>query len=154
MDKQQKLIFFLVLIIIIVIALIVFFVIKPFENTNENSLRDNKLRLAQEYYEQGEFQRALDIIDELLISNPDDQEARKLRDDIIKGKKDEEAILKDEAQKKQDEFSKTVSDLSKTIEDTASKAPVPKYDPKTVKTNNKSCSYLYSDFLNFTNTMN
>jgi tetratricopeptide (TPR) repeat protein len=46
--------------------------------------RQNKLSLAREYIEAGEYGRALDILDGLLIENSDDREARELRDEAVR----------------------------------------------------------------------
>jgi tetratricopeptide (TPR) repeat protein len=53
---------------------------------NPEAVRDNTLRLAGEYIGQGEYQRALDLLDGLLIANPNDEEARGLRDEAIRAR--------------------------------------------------------------------
>ncbi|MDR2144481.1 MAG: hypothetical protein LBP29_08940, partial [Treponema sp.] len=53
---------------------------------NPEAVRDNTLRLAGEYIGQEEYQRALDLLDGRLIANPNDEEARKLRDEAVRGK--------------------------------------------------------------------
>ena len=47
-------------------------------------LRANSLALAGEYLAQGEYRRALDILDRLLIADAGDQDARALRDEILR----------------------------------------------------------------------
>ena len=54
---------------------------------NGGGRRDNTLRLAGEYIEKGEYQRALDLLDRLLIDDPDDEAARALRDEALEGKR-------------------------------------------------------------------
>ena len=49
--------------------------------------RQNTLLLAEEYLERGEFQRALDLLDSLMIKNAGDEEARLLRDRILEARK-------------------------------------------------------------------
>jgi tetratricopeptide (TPR) repeat protein len=55
------------------------FLVKALSRPDDGS-RQNKLALAGEYIEAGEYSRALDILDGLLIENNGDQEARKFRD--------------------------------------------------------------------------
>ncbi len=45
-------------------------------------IRLNTLKLAEDYYKQKEYQRALDLLDKVLINNPDDEDAKNLRDRI------------------------------------------------------------------------
>ena len=47
------------------------------------STRLNTLRLAREYFEAGELQRALDLVDRILIGNADDRDARALKAEIL-----------------------------------------------------------------------
>jgi predicted Zn-dependent protease len=53
-------------------------------------LRANLLALATRYYEDGEYQRALDKLDELLIEDPEDAEANDLRRQVIQARREEE----------------------------------------------------------------
>ncbi|HTH13529.1 MAG TPA: tetratricopeptide repeat protein, partial [Spirochaetia bacterium] len=53
--------------------------------------RANILKLAQDYASQGEEQRALDLLDQLLISNSDDSDAQALRAKVVQQKKSKEA---------------------------------------------------------------
>jgi tetratricopeptide (TPR) repeat protein len=65
-----------------------------------NDLRANLLALANRYYEDGEYQRALDKLDELLIQDPEDEEANEsplLR--VVQARRDEE-----ESRKRQEEL--------------------------------------------------
>ena len=48
-----------------------------------NQRRDNILKLANSYMQAGEFNRALDLLDGLLIENPDDEDARALHSIIL-----------------------------------------------------------------------
>ena len=57
------------------------------ETDDATDIRANTLRLAEEYLAQGEFQRALDLVDKLLIENANDEEARNLRDGVIEAKR-------------------------------------------------------------------
>jgi tetratricopeptide (TPR) repeat protein len=53
-----------------------------------DSKRANILKLARDYAAQGEDQRALDLLDQLLISNADDPDAKALRDQVVQAKRD------------------------------------------------------------------
>jgi len=53
--------------------------------------RANKLALARDYFEVGEYQRALDLLDEILIEDAGDQEARELKREVLSGKRAAEA---------------------------------------------------------------
>jgi len=57
------------------------------------SARQNTLALVQKYLDKGQYDKAMDLLNSLLISNPDDAEADKLLDEAIKQKKasDEQA---------------------------------------------------------------
>ncbi|MDR0642400.1 MAG: hypothetical protein LBG07_08075, partial [Treponema sp.] len=61
----------------------IFFLVRALSRPG-GDLRQNKLSLAREYVEAGEYGRALDILDGLLIENSDDQEARDLRDQAVR----------------------------------------------------------------------
>ena len=49
--------------------------------------RQNKLSLAADYLKNGEYQRALDLVDQLLIKNANDAAAKKLRDETVAAQK-------------------------------------------------------------------
>ena len=67
----------------VIITLMAFLLLRG--DSGDTGRRNNTLRLAAEYIEKGEFQRALDLIDQLLLVNPDDEEARTLRDEALEG---------------------------------------------------------------------
>lgn len=52
-----------------------------------NDARQNTLALAQKYLDKGQYDKAMDLLNSLLISNPDDEEADRLLDEAIKQKK-------------------------------------------------------------------
>jgi len=60
-------------------------------NPGADSKRANILKLAQDYASQGEEQRALDLLDQLLIANGNDTQAQALRESVVKQKRDKEA---------------------------------------------------------------
>ena len=55
------------------------------------SARNNTLALAQKYLDKGQYDKAMDLLNGLLISNPDDEEADKLLDMAIQQKKESDA---------------------------------------------------------------
>jgi tetratricopeptide (TPR) repeat protein len=58
-------------------------------NNNGNS-RDNIIKLVERYRDKGEYSRALDLLDSILLKNPDDDKAKKLQDEILKEKQQSE----------------------------------------------------------------
>ena len=52
-----------------------------------NDARQNTLALAKKYLDKGQYDKAMDLLNSLLISNPDDEEADRLLDEAIKQKK-------------------------------------------------------------------
>ncbi|MEI6875360.1 MAG: hypothetical protein WCL50_09560, partial [Spirochaetota bacterium] len=56
----------------------------------------NALSLARDYIDRGDFDRALDILDRLLISDAGNKDARGLRDRAVEGKKSQSAAAKAE----------------------------------------------------------
>ncbi len=57
-----------------------------------NSERDNILVLAADYLDQNEYERALDLVESLLLQNPGDEDARAIRDRAIEQKQVAEAV--------------------------------------------------------------
>jgi len=48
---------------------------------------NNALSLARDYIDRGDYDRALDILDRLLIADAGNKDARALRDSAVQGKK-------------------------------------------------------------------
>jgi tetratricopeptide (TPR) repeat protein len=48
------------------------------------TVRENTLRLAESYLAAGDYQRALDLLDKLLIENPDDAAVRELHERVLR----------------------------------------------------------------------
>ena len=84
------------------------------------SKRDNIITLAREYMERDEYQRALDLLDGLLIEDASDEEARELRDRIIDLKKsyDEAKRLEDlkNLEDQQDQLRESLDQLGDTLQ--------------------------------------
>ncbi len=55
--------------------------------------RENIIKLAERYRDRGEYSRALDLLDQLLLKNPDDEEAKQLQDSILEEKQQKEAAV-------------------------------------------------------------
>ena len=102
-------------------------------SSRESDIRANTLRLASEYFEQGEYQRALDLVDQLLLQNPDDDEARALRDSVLKARRDAEERKKEEDLASQQDLSESLSDLSASLREDKLRPtaqPVPQMQPR------------------------
>jgi Tfp pilus assembly protein PilF len=91
MDKRVLIIGGAVLLIILILLLLLFTGAFGGAPAPLGAERDNTLKLARDYLNDGEYQTALDLINGLLKTNYDDKEARDLRDEIIKRKKDAES---------------------------------------------------------------
>jgi tetratricopeptide (TPR) repeat protein len=94
-EKRRALIIGGAVLLLILMGLLAWFVLKSPGGTEGqidpgSSKRNNIIVLAQDYLDQHEFQRALDLLDGLLIEDSADQEARTLRDKIIQAKKEYE----------------------------------------------------------------
>jgi tetratricopeptide (TPR) repeat protein len=85
----------------------------------EEVRRQNTLTLAKEYLEKGEYQRALDLLDGLLIENVNDEEAKALRDKTIDARRLAEETQKKQSEAKQDELVSSLSQLGDSIKDQA-----------------------------------
>jgi len=88
--SKKQLILLISICAVLVIAAAVFFIFFyrsdgdiSVSSSLADARRENTLRLASVYAESGEFGRALDLIDSLLIDNPDDEAARALQRAIL-----------------------------------------------------------------------
>ena len=70
----------------------------------EDPTRANMLALARDYLEAGEYQRALDLIDQLLIADSSDAEAQTLKAEILAAKQAADAAARAEEIKRQEEL--------------------------------------------------
>ena len=73
----------------IILLVVLFFCLKGFGNSQEN----NTYNLARTYAEKGEYDRAMSLLDSLLLKDGNNQEALDLLDQIIAMKKDAEEKL-------------------------------------------------------------
>jgi len=67
--------------------------------SQSDSKRQNTLKLIERYIEQGEFDRALDLIDKLLIDNMDDEDAKELQRQVFQSDRHKDSDSLTEMQK-------------------------------------------------------
>lgn len=81
LTKKQKIAICSVLvgIVILIIALCA----KGCSSSSSNKVRNNTFSIVRMYLEKGEYDRAMDKLDELLVKNPNDKDALALVDEII-----------------------------------------------------------------------
>ena len=79
------------------------------EPVDENRL--NTLALAREYLSDEEFQRALDLVDRLLINDTSDEEARALRDEVVAAKRQAAELAREESRREQEELKETIAEM-------------------------------------------
>lgn len=90
-EKRKKII--LIAAAALVLLLLLFFGIRGIaravssSGAKGGSARQNTLALVQKYLDKGQYDKAMDLLNSLLISNPDDAEADKLLDEAIRQKK-------------------------------------------------------------------
>jgi len=99
LSKRKKIIIAVVailLILVLVVGVLLFFS-KTSSGANEAQKRLNTLTLVRTYVEKGEFARALALLENILIANPDDSEASELLDIVIIAKRAQEKLDRGEA---------------------------------------------------------
>ena len=94
MEKKHIIIIGLVLLALILIGSLGLLALSG-SRQKARDARLNSLKLASQYLERQEFDRALQILDKLLIADPEDAEARELLDEILDKKKIAEKEAKD-----------------------------------------------------------
>ncbi|ADN01621.1 tetratricopeptide repeat protein [Spirochaeta thermophila] len=86
----------------------------------------NALLLAEEYAAAHEYQRALDILDTLLLRNPGDEEVRALKQRILEEKRayeeDQRRKELEELARQQEQLSRSLSELSEALEGQSARA--------------------------------
>jgi hypothetical protein len=96
-----------------------FFILWPRGPSAAETARRNTLVLAEDYLNNNEYQRALDLLDKILIQNASDADARDLKDKVLARKKDSEAGEKAEdiaaLQAQKDALTKSLESLSKSV---------------------------------------
>ena len=104
--------------VVVLILLALLLIVKPFGGgaKTEDPTRMNTLRLAEEYLDKQEFQRALDLLDTLLIKDVNDQEARDLRDRVIQARQKAEEEARAAEASRQDDLKDTLSSLGSSLQ--------------------------------------
>lgn len=104
---------------LVLAGLLAFFLWPKGEGAEPTNRRDNILKRAQAYGDQQEYQRALDLLDQLLIENAEDAQARELSDALLQAKKAwEEGRRQEELQalqSGQDKISSSLQNLSSNL---------------------------------------
>ncbi|HUZ16785.1 MAG TPA: tetratricopeptide repeat protein, partial [Spirochaetia bacterium] len=102
--------------------------------TNAADVRANTIVLAKRYMNQGEYQHALDLLDKLLITNPNDSEASNLEDQIVAAMKSASAGRQKQSESSQAQLASSLDKLGKSLEQNASRTvqqPVQAPEPST-----------------------
>ncbi|MCK5674057.1 MAG: tetratricopeptide repeat protein, partial [Spirochaetales bacterium] len=127
MDRTKIIIIGIIILVIILLIFGGIFLKGKLSSVDDNSKSENTLRLAREYFTSEEFDMALNLINSLLIDNADNTDARDLRDEIIKKKKELEASDKlldeqrnEDALKAQDDLAQSLLNLGSSIDDSSS----------------------------------
>jgi Tfp pilus assembly protein PilF len=121
------------ILIVVIVGIILIFTIPERSEPEEpiDQTRINTLTLAEEYLKDGEFQRALDLLDRLLIADSRDEEAKALRNAVIDAKRSYEDSEKERSQQEQEELKDAITDSIK--EAAPAPAPVPEPAPEPVE---------------------
>lgn len=112
MDK--KVIYALIGAVVLILIIAVLFIAKPGIFGSKNA---NMIKLINLYYEKGEYDRALDKLEELLLKNPDNKELLALQDKILNAKNSKEKskeLADKQAQEKMLESMTSALDKNKT----------------------------------------
>ncbi|MDR0312953.1 MAG: tetratricopeptide repeat protein [Treponema sp.] len=86
MTRKKIIIISVSAVVLVMIGLGIFFLVRSNKNIADAKLeqkKDNTLALAMEYLERGDFQRALELLDSLLIDNPMDERTRQIWNEVF-----------------------------------------------------------------------
>ena len=83
--------------------------------------KNNTLTLARDYMNRGEYQRALDLLDRLIIDFGEDSSIRELREEILAAMRQDTEASRLADREKQDELTRTLGELGQSIQQTASR---------------------------------
>jgi len=103
------------------------------------SAREKTIKVITLYIEKGEYDRALNLVEQLLLTNPDDKEAQDLQDKILNAKRGKEQLTDEERarleKEKQQQEKDQLDKLIETVEKSGNKNPVVNIKlPETEKT--------------------
>ena len=107
----------IVVVILLVIFLFLFLNRKDNSSLSENKKRENIIKLIKRYYEQDEYERAMKLIEDLLIENADDEEALNLQEKVLQAKKEKEEREKEELLKRESDTKKILESMTNIIEE-------------------------------------
>ncbi|HQJ06498.1 MAG TPA: tetratricopeptide repeat protein, partial [Spirochaetota bacterium] len=132
---------------IIIIAIILTFLISFFifrsggkdvgKNDNDKK-RNNIVKLINRYFNQEEYDRALKLIEDLLIENGDDREALDLQDKIIRAKKEKERLAESSISNRDYDTRKIIESMSAIIENKDDKPTIVRKSDETSAEKNAS----------------
>ncbi|HOV37894.1 MAG TPA: hypothetical protein PLG79_04165, partial [Spirochaetales bacterium] len=109
--------------ILVLLGVLGYFLLAPGGGA-EQTARRNTLLLAEDYSNNGEYQRALDLLDRILIENAEDEEAKALKARILEAKRkaEEESRAKElEAlQAQKESLEQSLEKLAKTAKPSTS----------------------------------
>ncbi|GAB1481520.1 hypothetical protein MASR2M78_03350 [Treponema sp.] len=121
--EDKKKVFLIVGGALLILALLGTGIFFATSSSKPSRARQNTLILAKDYVERGEFQRALDLLDKLLIEDASDEEARALRDMAIDAARlsanEKDAAAAEAVKSGQDSVSSAISQIGKAVESAA-----------------------------------
>ena len=85
--KRKTILVIIAVGIAVLVALLLMLTVGPWGGSASGASRANLLKLARLYLEKGEYERALDLIDRLLLEDPDDAEALELQDAVLEAQR-------------------------------------------------------------------
>ncbi|TVR57971.1 MAG: tetratricopeptide repeat protein [Spirochaetaceae bacterium] len=85
--------------------------------------RENALRLAREYLDSGEYQRALDILDRLLIADAGDEEARALQSNVLAARRERDRLAEEASRQERRELEEELARLRAQAESATAPDP-------------------------------
>jgi len=126
MDKRKLIL--LGIIILIVLIIIIVLIIAFAGGGKGLSAREKTIKVIRLYAEKEEYDRALNLIEKLLLDDPEDNEVQQLQDDILKKKMEKELLTDEEKarleQEKSNREKEQLDKLIETVEKSGNNPPV------------------------------
>ncbi|MBN2554132.1 MAG: tetratricopeptide repeat protein, partial [Spirochaetales bacterium] len=139
MDRRKVIIIIIAVIVILLIAGGAWLGLRAHSRSAESQearQRLNALKLARTYMEKQEYDRAMEILEELLLENPDDAEAQALLDEIIDRKKLAEMSEREREQQalleQQEKLKEGLKELGSSIQEKLPQETVVAVQPKEI----------------------